>query len=122
MRPLKPIVLLLAAAVLTAPLVAKDNTPPRIRITKVKQGTQGNLSVLDFYIKAGDSGGVSYIKYRVAVNGKQSRWTRYPYIEMPGYENHLPFRIHCDRFVFEVYAVDRSRNKSRTLKRTFTGL
>lgn len=99
-----------------------EGAAPNLRITEVDQGKQGKLSILDFFIRARDADGISYIRYRAAVDGKQGPWTTYPYIEMPGYDNHLPFRVDCDIFIFEVYAVDRKGKRSRTLRRTFTNL
>lgn len=109
-------------ALATLCFTSVEAAKPNIRITKVEQGKLGKLSVLDFFIRARDADGISFIKYRAAVDGKQGPWTVYPYIEMPGYDNHLPFRVDCDKFIFEVYAVDRKGLKSRKLKRTFTNL
>lgn len=111
--------LIIAATLL---ITSVEGAPPNINITKVDLGKRGKLSMLDFFIRARDADGISYIKYRAAVDGKQGPWTKYPYIELPGYENHLPFLVDCHKFVFEVYAVDRKGTKSRKMKRTFSNL
>jgi hypothetical protein len=109
-------------ALATLLFTSVEGAAPNIQITEVEQGKQGKLSLLDFFIRARDADGISYIKYRAAVDGKQGRWTRYPYYDIPGYVNHLPFRVDCDLFVFEVYAVDRKGTQSRILRRTFSNL
>lgn len=102
------------------PVAAGDR--PTVRITKVEQSKQGRITLLDFFIKATDNTGITRIEYRAAVDGKQSGWTRYPYLNYPGFVNHLPFQVDCNLFIFEVRSVDKNRNKSVIVKRTFTNL
>jgi hypothetical protein len=102
------------------PVAAGDR--PTVRITKVERSKQGRITLLDFFIKATDNNGIARIEYRAAVDGKQSEWTKYPYLTYPGYVNHLPFYVDCNLFIFEVRSVDKRRNKSLIVKRTFTNL
>ena len=105
-----------------APLANAADGQPTVQITKVIKGKQGKLTVLDFFIKASDSDGIAKIEYRAAVDGKRSDWVKYPYYDIPGYVNHLPFRVDCHTFIFEVRSIDKTRTKSRIVKRTFTDL
>lgn len=98
---------------------ADDSRKPRIRITDVDKSKDGGLTILDFTIVAKDNVEVLRIDYRAAVDGKQGRWTKYPYY---GGSVSLPFRVDCNIFVLEVRAVDRAKNESKLVKKTFSGL
>ena len=117
---MRPLILASLIFTLLPTLQAKDSRNPTVKITDVDKGKAGGLSVLDFTIVAKDNVDVLRIEYRAAVDGKQSRWIKFPYYE--GTDNRPPFRVDCDVFVLEVRAVDRSRNRSRVAKKSFSGL
>lgn len=114
--------ILLGLLLFLVPLADAAGGRPTIRITKIEQGKQDNLTLLDFFIKAKDDKGIAKIEYRAAVDGKQSGWVKYPYYDYPGYVNHLPFQVDCNVFVLEIRSIDKNRNKSRIVKRTFSNL
>ena len=116
------ILILLGLLFSLAPVAYAVDGQPTVQITKVKKGSQGKFTVLDFYIKANDSSGIAKIEYRAAVDGKRSGWVKYPYYDVPGYVNHLPFQVDCDTFIFEVRSIDKTQIKSRIAKRTFSDL
>lgn len=99
---------------------AKDTRNPKVKIYKVIRGNDGGLSVLDFFISAKDNEGIKNIEYRAAVDGKQSGWKKYPYYD--GITNHLYFKVDCDVFTLEVRSIDRARNESKIVRKTFSGL
>jgi hypothetical protein len=95
---------------------------PRVDIRKVERQQQGKLTALNFIVKASDSDGILRLEYWAAVDGKQSGWVKFPYSEMPGYKNELPFTVDCDIFIFKVRSVDKDGQKSRIDQRTFRNL
>ena len=93
---------------------------PSCKIYDVDKGSQGGLAVLDFYIKAKDSDGIKHLEYRAAVDGKQSKWKKYPYYD--GITNHLYFKVDCNIFILEVRSVDRDGKESKIVRKRFSGL
>jgi hypothetical protein len=114
--------ILLSHFLFLSPLAYATDERPTIRITKVEQGKQDKMTLLDFYIKAKDDNGISKIEYRAAVDGKRSGWVKFPYYDNPGFVNHLPFQVDCNIFVLEIRSIDKNQNKSRIVKRTYTNL
>ena len=99
---------------------AKDTRNPTIKIYDVNKGSEGGLAVLDFFISAKDNEGIKGIEYRAAVDGKQSGWKKYPYYAE--ITNHLYFKVDCNVFTLEVRSIDRAKNKSKIVRKTFSGL
>lgn len=105
----------------TASAAGKDTRDPKITITKVIQKkVKGGHTFFNFFVTATDKAGIRRIEYRVAVDGKSSGWTHFPYYE--GTDNQLPFTVDCNVFRFEVRAIDNSRNKSKVAKKSYSGL
>lgn len=113
-----PILCLLLAFVPVIEVKAGDK--PSCKIYDVDKESQGGLAVLDFFIKAKDSDGIKYLEYRAAVDGKQSKWKRYPYYD--GITNHLFFRVDCNIFILEVRSVDGDGKESKVVRKRFSGL
>lgn len=122
MRALLPAAVLVATFLLAGAGHSADQVKPKVAITRTVKKKQGKKTLFDFYLKATDNDGVRSVAVRAAVDGKQGPWRRYPYYSYPGQPYHIPFLVDCHTFVFEVYSIDRSGNKSKVLKRTYTGL
>ncbi len=122
MRTLLPAAVLVASFLLAGVAHSADRVKPKVAITKTVKKKQGKKILFDFYIKATDNDEVRSVMVRAAVDGKQGPWRRYPYYSYPGQPYHLPFLVDCHTFVFEVCSIDKSRNKSKIRKRTYTGL
>jgi len=118
MRLLSLLSLLLVFSPVTGALAAK----PKVDIRKVERQQQGKLTALKFIVKASDSDGILRLEYWAAVDGKESGWVKFPYSEMPGYDNELPFTVDCDIFIFKVRSVDKDGQKSRVETRAFRNL
>ena len=101
---------------------AADTRNPSVVIYKVDKHKRGKLTDFDFFIRASDNEGVTGLIYRGAVDGKQGPWRRYPYYDYPGYVNHIPIIVDCDRFTFEVKGVDRARNESAVRTKVYQNL
>lgn len=112
---------LLAAALLPSAAQAADRTPPKVYIKDVvKKRLHGGLTFFNFTIKATDNVKVRKLQYYVAVDGDSSGWTDFPYYE--GFPMEIPFTVDCDRFLFEVRAIDTSRNRSTIARRSYDNL
>lgn len=118
MRPLLLLSLILALLPATEALA----NPPKVDIQRVERAKRGKLTMLNFIVKASDSDGIRHLEYWVAVDGKKSGWVVYPYSEMPGYDNELPFGVDCHLFIFKVRSVDKKGHRSGIDSRTFRNL
>lgn len=93
----------------------EDVSEPEIEIVKrTVRPRGGKLYEFEFHFQVSDDVGVAGVEYRGAVNGDSfDGWRSYPYL---GPDVPFPILLNCTTFDFEV------RNKSKALKRAYTGL